>query len=142
LSKLLYQLGHAADALKEIRECLKLDPEHKDCFPLYKKIKKIDKFLVDSNQYLENKQFDECIVTAEKILKNEKEIGMIVFSGKQLLCTCYVKDEKYAEALTACQEALDLVKDASVLCDRAEAYIGTEMFDDGNYILLFKLKIN
>lgn len=41
LSNLLYQLGHASDALKSIRECLKLDPEHKNCFPFYKKIKKV-----------------------------------------------------------------------------------------------------
>lgn len=41
LSNLLYQLGHASDALKSIRECLKLDPEHKRCFPFYKKIKKV-----------------------------------------------------------------------------------------------------
>ena len=35
-SKLYYQMGDDEDSLKEIRECLKLDPDHKDCFPFYK----------------------------------------------------------------------------------------------------------
>ncbi|KAL5274687.1 DNAJC3 family protein [Megaselia abdita] len=39
IAQLLYDIGHATSALKEIRECLKLDPENKNCFPLYKKTK-------------------------------------------------------------------------------------------------------
>uniref|UniRef100_U5ET46 Putative dsrna-activated protein kinase inhibitor p58 n=1 Tax=Corethrella appendiculata TaxID=1370023 RepID=U5ET46_9DIPT len=130
LAKILYDLGHVADALKEIRECLKLDPEHKDCFPLYKKIKKVDKSLSDAQQYLDEKQFEDCIQSAEKTLKFETEIPMIVFSVRQLLCSCYVKDEKYSQAISQCREALDIYRDPNVLCDRAEAYLGTEMYDD------------
>jgi DnaJ family protein C protein 3 len=51
LSQLLYKLGHATDSLKSIRECLKLDPEHKDCFPFYKKIKKVEKFLTEAENF-------------------------------------------------------------------------------------------
>lgn len=130
LAQLLYDIGHAADALKEIRECLKLDPEHKDCFPFYKKVKKIDKFLTDAQSHLDSNQFAACIETAEKLLKNEKSVPMIMFSGKQLLCKCRLKDEQYAEAVTQCKEALDIFKDPQVLCDRAEALIGVEMYDD------------
>lgn len=130
LATILYEIGHAADALKEIRECLKYDPEHKDCFPLYKKVKKVDKSLADAQQYLEDKQFDSCIQSAEKTLKLETEIGMIVFSAKQILCTCLVKDEQFALAIKNCREALELSKEVGTLCDRAEAYIGSEMYDD------------
>lgn len=130
LSKLLYELGHAADALKEIRECLKLDPEHKLCFPFYKKIKKVDKFIGDAQTHQENKEFDSCISSAEKILKNEKEVQMIIFSGNQLLCSCYVKSDKYADAITFCNAALKIEKDPHTLCDLAEALIGEEMYDD------------
>ena len=41
LASLHYQLGESEESLAEIRECLKLDPEHKDCYPLYKKLKKV-----------------------------------------------------------------------------------------------------
>jgi len=130
LSTLLYQLGHASDALKEIRECLKLDPEHRDCFPFYKKIKKVEKTLSDAQTYLEENAFSDCIASAEKTLKLEDEIPMIIFSANQLLCTCYGKDEQHTMAIRKCGEALQLHKDPSVLCDRADAYLETEMFDD------------
>lgn len=131
LAHLLYQIGHASDALKEVRECLKLDPEHKDCFPFYKKIKKVEKALSDAHQSLERGEYQECIDATKKALKLETEIPMIIFNAKQLSCTCHVKAEKYGEAIGQCREALELQKDPSVLCDRAEAYMETDMFDDG-----------
>lgn len=130
LAVLLYEIGHASSALKEIRECLKFDPEHKDCFPLYKKIKKIDKALSNAEEYLETKQYADCISSAEIVLKNEKDIQMIIFTAKQLLCTCYTKDEQYTQAIGQCREALEIQKDAGIYCDRAEAYLGAEMYDD------------
>lgn len=135
LSTLLYQLGHASDALKEIRECLKLDPEHRDCFPFYKKIKKVEKALSDAQTSLEANSFAECIASAEKALKFEDEIPMIIFSANQLLCTCYVKDEEYTLAIRTCGEAIKLHKDPSVLCDRADAYLETELFDEGKNVV-------
>lgn len=140
ISNLLYQLGHAMDSLKEIRECLKLDPEHKDCFPFYKKVKKVEKALSDAQDFLENKEYDECIRSTEKALKHESDVPMIIFSAKQLSCTCHVKAEKYSAAIGQCREALELHRDASVLCDRAEAYLETEMYDEGKLSFLQMLK--
>lgn len=131
LSILLYQLGHAADALKEIRECLKLDPEHVECFPFYKKLKKVEKSLSNAQEYLDENSYDKCIAAAEKTLKHEEEIPMIIFSAKQLSCTCHVKAGDFVKAIDVCHDALELHKDPSVLCDRAEAYLETEMYDDG-----------
>lgn len=130
MSKLLYEIGHAADALKEIRECLKLDPEHKLCFPFYKKIKKVDKFIGDAQTHQENKEFESCISSAEKVLKNEKEVQMIIFGANQLLCSCHVKSDKFTEAITHCNAALKITKDPYTMCDLAEALIGEEMYDD------------
>lgn len=130
VSKHLYEMGHVADALKEIRECLKLDPEHPECFAFYKKIKKVDKSLNDAQTYLDERQYADCISSAEKTLKHESDVLMVIFNAKQLLCTCYVKDEQYTLAISKCREALEIYKDPNVLCDRAEAYLETEMFDD------------
>lgn len=131
LSTLLYQLGHAADALKEIRECLKLDPEHSDCFPFYKKLKKVEKSLSGAQESLDEKEYEDCIAATERTLKHETEIPMIIFSAKQLSCTCHVKAGEYVKAINVCHDALQLHKDPTVLCDRAEAYLETEMYDDG-----------
>lgn len=130
LASLLYQLGHASDALKSIRECLKLDPEHKDCFPFYKNVKKVEKLLNDAETALEEKRYDECVQSAEKVLKTEKNVQMIVYEAKRLLCACNSKDERTDEAIKWCNEALDVKQDANVYCDRAEAYIQSELYDD------------
>uniref|UniRef100_A0A1B0EZF9 Uncharacterized protein n=1 Tax=Phlebotomus papatasi TaxID=29031 RepID=A0A1B0EZF9_PHLPP len=103
LAELLYNLGHTADALKEIRECLKLDPEHKDCFPFYKKLKKVEKALSDAQSYLDERQYEGCVESAEKVLKLESDIPMVIFSAKQLLCSCHVKDEQFTQAVTRCR---------------------------------------
>lgn len=130
LSQLLYNIGHVADALKESRECLKLDPEHKSCFPFYKKIKKIDKFLGDAQMHQDNKDYDSCMESAQKALKNEKDVQMIIFGANQLLCSCSVKSDKFSDAITYCNNALNIEKDPSTMCDLAEALIGEEMYDD------------
>ncbi|CAH1108559.1 unnamed protein product [Psylliodes chrysocephalus] len=130
LSQLLYKAGQATEALKAIRECLRLDPEHKDCFPFYKRIKKIEKFLTDAETSLENKQYTECIESANKVLKNEKDTPTVLYEAKRLLCSCYARDEQSSEAITACSEALAHNEDPNVFCDRAEAYLSAELYDD------------
>lgn len=130
LAKLLYKIGHATEALKSIRECLKLDPEHKDCFPFYKKIKKIEKFLVEAEIALENKNYADCIDFAKKVLKNERDTPNIIFEAKRILCSCYSNDEQSTEAISVCTEALTINDDPNIYCDRAEAYLQSEMYDD------------
>lgn len=51
----------------EIRECLKLDPDHKECFQFYKKVKKVNKFNNDAQDQLNNKEYEECIASANKV---------------------------------------------------------------------------
>lgn len=36
MSQLHYEMGEIEDALREVRECLKLDQDHKKCHPFYK----------------------------------------------------------------------------------------------------------
>uniref|UniRef100_A0A182J5W9 Uncharacterized protein n=1 Tax=Anopheles atroparvus TaxID=41427 RepID=A0A182J5W9_ANOAO len=130
LSRILYDIGDSGTALKEIRECLKLDPEHKDCFPFYKKIKKVDKVYVDAQQALEEQRYPDCIAGGEKLIKLEPDVPMIVYNGKQLLCSCLLKDEQFPSAVSRCREALDIYADPEVMCDRAEALVGAEMYDE------------
>ncbi|EDV49750.1 dnaJ homolog subfamily C member 3 [Drosophila erecta] len=130
IAQLLYTIGHATNALKEIRECLKFDPEHKLCFPFYKKVRKVEKQLVNAEQAREEKQFTECIAAGEAVLRNEPEETRIRYEGHKVLCSCYTGDEQFGKALQQCKESLDIMKDAQVYCDRADALLGTEMYDD------------
>lgn len=59
---------------------------------------------------------------------------MIIFLAKEKLCHCYLHSDQLTLSLQSCREALEINKDPRVYCDRAEAYINSEMFDDGMYL--------
>ncbi|XP_045502734.1 dnaJ homolog subfamily C member 3 [Colias croceus] len=130
LATLLYQLGHVNDALKEIRECLKLDPEHKQCFPLYKKLKKVDKLVEQCESASAAGDFAGCVRAAGQLLKAETEVSLVVFEARKWLCTCANKDEQHTEALVHCNAALAIQRDARLLCDKADVLIALEMYED------------
>lgn len=79
---------------------------------------------------MENKNYADCIDYAKKVLKNEKDIPNIIFEAKRILCSCYSNDEQSAEAISICTEALAINDDPNIYCDRAEAYLQSEMYDD------------
>ncbi|KAJ8891715.1 hypothetical protein PR048_004244 [Dryococelus australis] len=130
LATLHYQQGNAEESLKEVRECLKLDPEHKDCFPHYKKVKKVEKHLSECLQAVEKKDYPNCITAAKKVLTIEPNIPMVMFEAKRKLCHCYLHDNQLSHAVQSCSEALQLSREPDVFCDRADAYINSDQFDD------------
>lgn len=69
---------------REIRECLKLDPDHKECFPFYKKVKKLVKQMDSALQNKANSNWEDCITKAKAMLKTEPSVWNYVFTGKPL----------------------------------------------------------
>ncbi|XP_072767180.1 dnaJ homolog subfamily C member 3 [Anoplolepis gracilipes] len=131
LSTWLYRLGQVDEALREIRECLKLDPDHKQCFPFYKKIRKINKLLQDARAALEDtKDYDTCIDSADRVLTQEPNEKNVQFTAFQYLCKCYTGISDATHAIDNCQEALKIKREPDLICDSAEAYLAAEMFDD------------
>ncbi|XP_020283493.1 dnaJ homolog subfamily C member 3 [Pseudomyrmex gracilis] len=127
----LYRLGQVDEALKEIRECLKLDPDHKQCFPFYKKIRKIAKLLQDTETALEDtRDYDACIDSAQRVLTQEPKERNVRFLAFQFLCKCYADNSEATKAINNCKEALKIKKETVILCDSADAYLAAEMFDD------------
>jgi len=130
LANLHYQLGEADESLNEIRECLKLDPDHKDCYPLYKKLKKVAKFLVKSKESSQSEDWAECIDNANKVLKNEPSMENIRFHAYDRLCYCHLKSGDTLESKKGCSEALRISDEPRLYCDRAEAYLAEDMYDE------------
>lgn len=130
LANLHYQIGEAEESLAEIRECLKLDPEHKDCYPLYKKIKKVAKFLIAAKDSRERQEWDECVSNAQKVLKNEPTIEGIRFHAYDRLCHCQKELGNAVESRKACSDAIKIDDEPRLYCDRAEAYLLEDMFDE------------
>ncbi|XP_076247266.1 dnaJ homolog subfamily C member P58IPK [Calliopsis andreniformis] len=130
LASLHYRLGQVEESLKEIRECLKLDPEHSKCFSFYKKIKQIAKLLTEAETAKEGNDHNKCIKSAESILRLEPSAVNVRFTAHQLLCKCYTETSEPSLAIKNCQEAVSIRKEPGVFCDKAEAYLAAEMFDD------------
>ena len=89
LSTMHYQLGEGEESLQQVRECLKLDPEHKDCYPFYKKVKKVAKFITAAQEAQDSQDWQECITAANKVLKNEPKVNEYVKG-----CTTFFKTKK------------------------------------------------
>jgi len=130
LATLHYQLGEAEESLAEVRECLKLDPEHKDCYPFYKKLKKVAKFLSASQEESKAENWEECVNSANKVLKNEPAVEMIRFHAYDRLCHCHLQAGDPTEARKACSDALKINDESRIYCDRAETYLADDMFDE------------
>ena len=131
MAELHYLLGEAEEALGEVRECLKLDPDHKDCFPFYKKVKKVAKFVVAANEAQTEQSWDECIEAANKVLKNEPSMDQVRFHAYDKLCHCQKEAGDSEASRAACTEAIKIRGDeARLYCDRADAHLAEDNYDE------------
>lgn len=48
----------------EVRECLKLDPDHKQCYSHYKQVKKLNKQIQAAEEYIQEQR---CLYVHENI---------------------------------------------------------------------------
>jgi len=132
LASLHYQLGEAEEALMEIRECLKLDPDHKECHPMYKSLKKVAKHVGAAQEAQNNQDWEECVSRAQRILDNEPKMQRVRFHGHDKLCHCQLNSNAYdmSEVRKACTEALKILEEPRIFCDRADAYLNDELYDE------------
>ena len=81
---------------REIRECLKLDPDHKDCFPHYKKVKKLVKQTQSAQTFINEQKWEECVSKADQMLKTESEIFAYRHKAYSNKCHCNSKVNRIA----------------------------------------------
>lgn len=131
ISRMYYEIGDIENAMNQIRECLHLNPEHKECFPFYKKIKKVLKLRQDMYKAIQNERWMECLEKANSILKFEREVDRIQLDTYRETCKCNVKLGHVAEAIQECTEFLKYIdeNDLEVLLNRGEAYLFNEQYD-------------
>nr|CAB3238916.1 dnaJ homolog subfamily C member 3 [Phallusia mammillata] len=108
MSILWYSLGEIDQSLDEIRECLKLDPDHRDCYAHYKSVKKLFKTVEAGKRLMEEKNYPDAIGKFEKALAQESRVTVLSVDLKLKICECYVKDNKVSEAIDAADEVLAL----------------------------------
>lgn len=91
LSQLSYSLGEPEESLNAIRQCLKLDPDHKKCHDFYKHTKKLVNSLKVINEKIAQSDYGACVDKAKATLKLETQVTPIVFLVKSKLCQCLNK---------------------------------------------------
>lgn len=117
---------------REIRECLKLDPDHKDCFPHYKKVKKLVKQAESLRNFINEQRWADCLDKVKQMQKTESKVFVYVHRAKEKLCHCHAKGGNIKEAFSICNEVLKTDENnVDALCDRAETYILNEQFEEG-----------
>ncbi|XP_038050254.1 dnaJ homolog subfamily C member 3-like [Patiria miniata] len=131
MSDLNYVLGDLEESLIAIRECLKLDQDHKECYSHYKKVKKLDRQYTQGQNLINEGRYDEAIQRYQQTMETEPEEGYVYhMRSKAKICHCYTKLQDTAQAYKICNAVLERESEnVDVLLDRAEAYLLDEMFD-------------
>lgn len=75
--------------LREIRECLKLDADHKNCHTHYKKVKKLVQQIQSAEDAIKEQHWNDCISSIDKMLKIENEVETFLDKASSLLCHCH-----------------------------------------------------
>ena len=79
---------HFSFSYRQIRECLKLDQEHKECKKHYTKVKKLVKQLNSAQEFKNNQHFQECVDKAKQILVTEPHEQEYILKANLFLCHC------------------------------------------------------
>jgi DnaJ family protein C protein 3 len=121
-------------SFRNIRECLKLDADHKECHAHYTKVKKLAKQLETMRDAISQSKWNECLEKANQILKlsSDPSSHAFVYRAHSSICTCMSRGKSPAkDTIEKCTEVLDTyhVSDAEILVSRAEAYILNEEYE-------------
>uniref|UniRef100_A0A8C7YCY4 DnaJ homolog subfamily C member 3 n=1 Tax=Oryzias sinensis TaxID=183150 RepID=A0A8C7YCY4_9TELE len=130
LSTIYYDLGDHEMSLNEVRECLKLDPDHKQCYDHYKRVKKLNKQIQSAEELIQEQRSD-AVSKYEAVMKTEPNVQQFTLLAKERICHALAKDQQASRAISVCSEVLQSdPENVNVLKDRAEAYVQDEQYDE------------
>ncbi|KAM9486117.1 dnaJ homolog subfamily C [Clarias gariepinus] len=131
LSTIYYNLGDHEMSLNEVRECLKLDPDHKQCFSHYKQVKKLNKQIMSAEELIQEQRYEDAVSKYESVMKTEPNVPHYTVHAKERICHCLSKDQQGAKAIPVCSEILSSdPQNVNALKDRAEAYLQDEQYEN------------
>ncbi|VDD76229.1 unnamed protein product [Mesocestoides corti] len=130
VSILMYNVGLAARSLEEVRNCLRLDPDDKDCREHYGKVKKLANLISDAQTSADDEKWEKCLSLSNRILDLEGNNSDYVLQGKTLVCRCGARVQP-AESLEACDYVIKRMgQSVDPHFDKAEVYINLEKYDE------------
>lgn len=146
IAKLCYKLGEVQDSLNNVRECLKLDPDHKSCMDFYKPLKKLNNHMHNMVDSKDSKDHDDCFSQGKNALKvmNDSKLSPLyqplVYSVQSVMCRCMSQAGEVSQGLEICDEALEnsesggiegiAVEKADLICDKADLLAEKEDYSE------------
>uniref|UniRef100_A0A3Q2Q3H7 DnaJ homolog subfamily C member 3 n=1 Tax=Fundulus heteroclitus TaxID=8078 RepID=A0A3Q2Q3H7_FUNHE len=131
LSTIYYNLGDHEMSLNEVRECLKLDPDHKQCFGHYKQVKKLNKQIQSAEELIREQRYEDAVSKYEAVMKTEPNVPQFSHLAKERICHALSKAQQASRAVSVCSDVLRFnPENVNVLKDRAEAYVQDEQYEE------------
>lgn len=135
MSELYFRMGERNDALAQVRECVKLDEEQKQCWALYRKLKKLTKALDDLQGHMDGRRYDMALEKIKEARGIEKHEAFYVTLLSTKECEALAQMGQAQQAIEACTRTLQLnERSTEALEQRAKAYEGlgdfTKAIDD------------
>uniref|UniRef100_A0A3Q3G2H3 DnaJ homolog subfamily C member 3 n=1 Tax=Labrus bergylta TaxID=56723 RepID=A0A3Q3G2H3_9LABR len=131
LSTIYYKLGDHEMSLNEVRECLKLDPDHKQCYSHYKQVKKLNKQIQSAEELIQEHRYEDAVSKYEAVMKTEPNVQPFSLLAKQRICHALSQSQQTSRAISVCSDVLQTdPENVSALKDRAEAYLQDEQYDE------------
>lgn len=129
MSVLEYEVGDIRDSLATIRECLKLNPDHKKCYSFYKSLRKVVKALDSMKNSIEQQQWTVCLEAGSRLLQSNADVSVKI-NVYRLTSQCNREEGNIGEAIEECNQILEFDdSDVDTLIQRAEAYMVDEEYD-------------
>lgn len=94
-------------------------------------MKKLNKQMGSSQDLINQGDYEEALSKLKQALKTESQVPSLLNKIRRQMCHCYLKLQNPNDAIKQCNEALKLDEnDVDALCDKAEAHILNEMYDE------------
>eukprot|EP00054_Salpingoeca_dolichothecata_P037188 m.10014 g.10014 ORF g.10014 m.10014 type:complete len:477 (-) comp7316_c0_seq1:85-1515(-) len=130
LSQLHFETGDRQEALKSIRECVKLDDGNKPCRELYKKLKKFNKLADEIDKKLPAKRYAEVLGVIKKAREYSGEVFYYVDELNTKECDCLTNLGRYEQAMKLCSAAIEFNdQNIEVLMSRGVVHEKLENFE-------------
>uniref|UniRef100_A0A8C9YXL3 DnaJ homolog subfamily C member 3 n=1 Tax=Sander lucioperca TaxID=283035 RepID=A0A8C9YXL3_SANLU len=128
LATIYYNLGDHEMSLIEVRECLKLDPDHKHCYSHYQQAKKLKNHIQSAEELIREQRYTDAVRKYEAVMKIEPNVRHFSLLAKERMCH---QGQQAGRAVSVCGEVLQAdPENVSVLKDRAEAYVQEEEYEE------------
>lgn len=142
LSTIYYNLGDHEMSLNEVRECLKLDPDHKRCYSHYKQVKKLNKQIQSAEELIQEQRYEDAVSKYEAVMKTEPNVHHFALLAKERICHALAQGQQASRAISVCSEVIQSdPENVNVLKDRAEAYVQDEQYEEGKPVRLSYMKL-